>query len=529
MANKIEIDVIANDLASAAIDLVKNKLASMGNTAGMVGAIAVTAGVAMATALFKAADAAQTYDQQVKELMLRTGGTADETSRLIQVIDDVGIEYGTLQTAMKFAVKNGIEPNIQSLAALSDQYKALKSPVEQGQFLLEKFGKSGMEMTRAMDMGGAALLRMGASMKGGLILTEANIAASERYRVTLDNLDDTANGLQISLGNKVIPVFDDILKVVTANINAVDEFSGVFAQLDNIMKVFPNGADRAAQAMKLFGDAAAAAMNGNLPSFMQSTSMATSTATNGYIAMAQAMEAVNSAGMTQIEIDKQIQIEAANLSKALMGTLGSMQQLEGATVQAANAIVYNMMMAKWSVDGLTQAEFDLAMQTGVAMGIFSQKTADATIKINKMTEGVVAGTSKVSALELAIKRLEGKDIMITANLSGNAFSGFVTPATGTNKPKPKGNQANNATGTDGWKTVPSGFPNDTYRVGLTSGETYAVMTRSQSMGASGGGGGGGGTVINLTYAPAFSTASSQELLQNITPLLNDWYRRRLTS
>jgi hypothetical protein len=510
MANKIEIDVIANDLASAAIDLVKNKLASMGNTAGMVGAIAVTAGVAMATALFKAADAAQTYDQQVKELMLRTGGTADETSRLIQVIDDVGIEYGTLQTAMKFAVKNGIEPNIQSLAALSDQYKALKSPVEQGQFLLEKFGKSGMEMTRAMDMGGAALLRMGASMKGGLILTEANIAASERYRVTLDNLDDTANGLQISLGNKVIPVFDDILKVVTANINAVDEFSGVFAQLDNIMKVFPNGADRAAQAMKLFGDAAAAAMNGNLPSFMQSTSMATSTATNGYIAMAQAMEAVNSAGMTQIEIDKQIQIEAANLSKALMGTLGSMQQLEGATVQAANAIVYNMMMAKWSVDGLTQAEFDLAMQTGVAMGIFSQKTADATIKINKMTEGV-------SALELAIKRLEGKDIMITANLSGNAFSGFVTPATGTNKPKPKGNQANNATGTDGWKTVPSGYPNDTYRVGLTSGEQYSVMTRSQSMGA--GGGGGGGTVINLTYAPAFSMADKSEFQNKLMPFI----------
>jgi tape measure domain-containing protein len=41
--------------------------------------------------------------------------------------------------------------------------------------------------------------------------------------------------------------------------------------------------------------------------------------------------------------------------------------------------------------------------------------------------------------------------------------------------------------------------------------------------------GGGGMVVNLTYAPAFSTASSQELLQNITPLLNDWYRRRLTS
>ena len=50
-----------------------------------------------------------------------------------------------------------------------------------------------------------------------------------------------------------------------------------------------------------------------------------------------------------------------------------------------------------------------------------------------------------------------------------------------------------------------------------------VMSNARSMQQ------GGGMTVNLTYAPAFSTASQSEFLANITPMLNDWYRRRLAS
>ena len=99
--NTVSIDVIANDLASAALDMVKTKLGAIGGTAGMVATATVALGAATVTALMAAADAAQKYDQQVKELMLRTGGTAEETSRLIQTVDDAGISYETLSTAMR--------------------------------------------------------------------------------------------------------------------------------------------------------------------------------------------------------------------------------------------------------------------------------------------------------------------------------------------------------------------------------------------------------------------------------------------
>ena len=197
MANKVEIDIIANNLADSALQAVQNSLKGIGGTAGMVGLAAVTMGAAIVTGLSNATDAAQAYDQQVKELMLRTGGTAEETSRLIQTVDDAGISYETLSTAMRFAVKNGIEPNIESIARLSTEYLALNGPVERGQFLLDKFGRSGMDMARIMDMGGEAILNMSQAVEKNLIVTDDAIQASEEYRVKVDNLSDSFEGLKV--------------------------------------------------------------------------------------------------------------------------------------------------------------------------------------------------------------------------------------------------------------------------------------------------------------------------------------------
>lgn len=87
-----------------------------------------------------------------------------------------------------------------------------------------------------------------------------------------------------------------------------------------------------------------------------------------------------------------------------------------------------------------------------------------------------------------------------------------------------------ASGTGGWKTVPPGYDNDNYPIFMQSGEQYAVIPKGESIpSGSPVGGMGGQMIVNLTYAPAFSTADKNEFVQNITPMLNDWYRRRLTS
>ena len=474
MANKIEIDVVANDLASAALDLVKNKLMGIGGTAGMVGVAAVTMGAAIVTGLSKAKDAAQAYDQQVKELMLRTGGTAEETSRLIQTVDDAGISYETLSTAMRFAVKNGIEPNIESIARLSTEYLALNGPVERGQFLLDKFGRSGMDMARIMDMGGEAIMNMSQAVEQNLIVTDDAIQASEEYRVNVDNLSDSFEGLKVKIGNEVIPVLNQFMEDMSEQNQVIE---------DGVIQTgrFGTQAGNAARSVALLDTGVGSA-------------------TVSYTAWAQALQNTGST-MDALEPNYQQMISLT-------------QQLEGATAQAAQSIAWNMLMAKLSVDGLTQAEYALGTQAGVSMGIFSQKTADTALKIEKMTQMVADGKLKVDLLKAAIDQLESKNIDINVAIMGAAALGFQNAQQSAAAANP--GRTYSTPGRAAGGSVTAGRA---YTVGEVGRELFVPSQNGRIIPNNQLGGNGGGITVNLTYAPAFSMADRNEVQSKLMPFI----------
>ncbi len=67
-----------------------------------------------------------------------------------------------------------------------------------------------------------------------------------------------------------------------------------------------------------------------------------------------------------------------------------------------------------------------------------------------------------------------------------------------------------ASGTNGVLQVPSGYPNDSYPIRLSTGENFAVWN-----GGGGSSGGGGGTVINIHYAPGMSFGNEQDSINNL--------------
>jgi hypothetical protein len=185
---------------------------------------------------------AQEYDQSVRDLMLSTGGSAEATSRLIQVVDDAGVSYDTLKTAMKFAVKNGIEPSTESLMKLSDQYLALAPGVERGQFLLERFGKSGLNMARVMELGSSAIKEMNGSVESGFVLTEKSIQASEEYRINLDTLNDSVESVKIGIGNGLLPVLNQIAQGMKNTGQAQEDYN---RRLQETIALYGNHGDKA--------------------------------------------------------------------------------------------------------------------------------------------------------------------------------------------------------------------------------------------------------------------------------------------
>ena len=160
----------------------------------------------VATKVFAAtAQKAMDYGVQVRGLAMYTGMTTEETSKLIQVADDLKVEFGTLEMAAKFMFKNGLQPSVETLAQLSDKYLAIADPMQKAEFLTKNFGRAGIDMAEAMNRGGAAIRAMAADINPALILTKEQAQAAEDLRAAQDNLNDSVNALSVSLGTQLLP------------------------------------------------------------------------------------------------------------------------------------------------------------------------------------------------------------------------------------------------------------------------------------------------------------------------------------
>ncbi len=149
------------------------------------------------------------YADQVRDLARASGESAESTSRLIQVADDLTVSYGTLMIAARTAAKDGIEMSIDSLANLSDEYLRLQEGTERINFVTEKFGRSGLEMSKIMAQGSVKIREMSGAVNENLILTQKQIDDAKRYKESLDRLGESWEGLSQKIGTKVNPYLSD--------------------------------------------------------------------------------------------------------------------------------------------------------------------------------------------------------------------------------------------------------------------------------------------------------------------------------
>lgn len=163
------------------------------------------------------------YAMAVKDSARAMGASTEEASALIQIADDTRIEISTLKVAFRNLNDEGIAPNITNLKKLADKYNALPTSVEKAQFAAEMFGmRAGPEMQKMLEMGSTAIDEMAESaQRAGLIMSEEGVAAAERYRLALDEMNDSWMGLKITAGTAVLPILSDFISNFTALSGAV--------------------------------------------------------------------------------------------------------------------------------------------------------------------------------------------------------------------------------------------------------------------------------------------------------------------
>ena len=102
--------------------------------------------------------------------------------------------------------------------------------------------------------------------------------------------------------------------------------------------------------------------------------------------------------------------------------LSMMEELAGASEEETAKIIYNNLLQKLSVDGITNAELEMATQAGLALGILDERSIETAIKINDLTNQVIAGTFEVENLGNALNNLQDRTINVQVNATGSGLA-----------------------------------------------------------------------------------------------------------
>lgn len=466
----------------------------------------------------------QNYNLEVTKLAQNLGIGTEETSRIIQAADDYGVEIGSVEQALKMALKNGFAPTIDTLAQMADKYVAIQDPTERAAVLTKVFGRNWTELVPILKQGGDAIRETAREQSAALLVTKEEAAASEQLRVAQDKLHDSKEAISHTIGNKTIPLevrfldalnkeLDGTMNVVQANklfwfgidnvtdklkeeerqtnaTNRVEEIrlhstnlvvdateNLTDAQKMNLLKQDEWGqsiseatkavqaqADMTAGLTKRYSDMTSY-MSGKLGPEIEDykTKLGELNGKHGEL-VAKIEELSKKRYLTE---DQKKELEDAKT--ALGENQTAIENLATAHDTAMKKIVYDLLVERASIDGLTTAEYNALLMTGQAFGLVDEKTAAAGGKIDDLLKQLNDNQITLDTFYRELRKILDGDYNITIHVGYNIDNVPYNPSHPGNNPNLPHPYASGGGG-----TIPPGYPNDSYPVWMTSGEQYTV-------------------------------------------------------
>lgn len=389
MASLVQVVVEAKDAASGVLRGITTQMGKFGSVVEQVtgssinwGNVAAQSADLIVDTVKEAIKVTQEYAAEVRDLSLASGTTAEEASRLLDVLGNFEITANDVTAATKVMTKNGLAPTIETIADLSDKYVTLNSAQEKNKFIIDNLGRGGLQWANALQQGGDALRALNEEVPQALILGEEQIQQYEEYRMNLDALNDNWLSLQVTLANSVVPVLNDVFNLF-------------------------NEINQAQAALEAQGSTPYEAHRMALMGFTTEAELAADAADG-------LAEATRDAGNA-----------AANSVPDYAKQLSMIQKLTDATEEQIKAVAYQQLQAQLAEGGITEEENQLLEQAGIAMGIFDQNAVDAAHSINELNRRLADGELK---LYTYISLLES--IPTNINTTVTTTTSTVTTATG---------------------------------------------------------------------------------------------------
>lgn len=468
MAKRSILDILINVVRKGDGDqAVVKGLAQVKSAIGQAGAV-FGALVGTAYALNKAFDATGgefvRYANEVRGLSQAFNLEAEDASRLIQVMDDLGITQDTLTKALKTMATNGIQPSLAGLQQLSTEYNAIQDPAKQAAFLVDNFGKAGLDMAAAMKLGADGLQAMNDATAEGLVLTNQSLQAARAYEIQVDQLNDTWTAFKVTIGQAVVPALTDSLLGIQANIIAAEnlqkatdgagysqhqlaaESRKVFEQLkaeqqaqldaEMGMTTLTEETDAAAQITREL-DAAnralAAGLAGELSDALESSAEKSAELQATHAELLAHMQEIQEGGILESEVD-----DFNATRDAYWENVDAQNALSEATQETINKLLYQKVASHLTADAALDyarslkliSEKDYALQKGIDL---------LTEKYDANKDGIVSAEEGASEYVKEIERLRNMILQLPAETVVDVIVNYISngtppPSSPTNPP-----------------------------------------------------------------------------------------------
>lgn len=230
----------ASGEAKAALD----GLTKSGSLIGpaIAGGVAV-AGVALAAFAIDGAQKFVGLAAEIRGFQRVSGASAEESSRFVAVLDDLGVSAQTGGNAIfllskkvaaggddlrKLGIdvattKDGTADLTETLLNVADAYVAQTDPAKRAEIAFAGFGRQGKELIPVLEQGRAGLQKFFESAEGGRqIFSQEDLDKARKYELAVDELGDTFRGFQLQAGEALLPFLTTLAEASAKTLSFLD-------------------------------------------------------------------------------------------------------------------------------------------------------------------------------------------------------------------------------------------------------------------------------------------------------------------
>ena len=215
-------------------------------SAGVAGG-AIAAGAAITKFAVDGVNQFTSLASTVRDFQRASGATAESSSRMVAVFDDLEIsqeaasraffklsrEIGTNDSELsKYGItvartKDGNLDLEETMLRVSEAYKNTTDQGERAALIQEAFGRGGKELIPILEQGRDRIQEMFAEAdKNHQIFSQDDLEQAREYELALDSLGDSIQGLQRSAGQALVPTLTTVANSTADTITTADELTG---------------------------------------------------------------------------------------------------------------------------------------------------------------------------------------------------------------------------------------------------------------------------------------------------------------